>query len=111
MKEGGSRMWINERTPEGTYVITFRTVSPRGEVEISQEYGIWGLSADIYFTKMLGWIKSGQKFPHSGVESYYDDAYTVKVLTADDFVYEAVTTKELFRVRKVSDAYELPSNK
>jgi hypothetical protein len=108
VKEGGSKMWLNERSPDGTYVITFRNLSPRGEIEVSQEYGIWGLSGNIYFTKMQGWIEGGRRHPNRGSNSYFDDAYVVKSLTPAEFIYVSVPTKEVFRAKKVSDDYRLP---
>ena len=37
VKGGGSKMWLSERSSDGTYVITVRVVSPKGEVELRQE--------------------------------------------------------------------------
>ncbi len=108
VREGGSKMWLNERSPDGTFVITFRNQSSQGDVEISQEYGVWGLSGDIYFTKTMGWLKNGEKRPVFGPDSYFDDAYVVKSLTASEFIYESVVTDEVFRTRKVPDDYNLP---
>ena len=108
VKEGGSKMTLNQRSPDGTYVLTIRVVMPDDRIVVSQEYGVWGLSGNIYFTKMQGRIESGQKVPCNGRDSYYDDAYFVKRLTADEFDIETVTNGEWGSMKKVPDDYGLP---
>lgn len=108
MKEGGSKMWLVERSADGTFTVTFRNISPSGVVEEEAEYGDWGLSGDVYFTMTRGWIRNGRKDPVTVRESYFDDAYIVEKLTAEEFVYRSVAAGDTYTARKVPDSYQLP---
>lgn len=107
VRSGGSKSWLMERFADGTFVVTFKNVAPDGSIDVDSEYGDWGISGDIEFTMTRGWIRSGKKQPVWRRESYYDDAYYVRKLTPSEFIYESVTSSEVFSVRKVAADFSI----
>lgn len=107
LKDGGLRRWTNHRLADGTYVIVVRNLGVDGEVEENIEYGDWGVSGDVYFTVMRGWIRDGRRVAAVTRYAYYDDAYRIRLLENDRFEYVSVTSGRRYLVVRVSDDFSL----
>lgn len=108
LEGGGRRVWLNQRFNDGTYVITFRAYSKDGRFDEQTEHGNWGLSGDIYFTMMRGYVRDGRRIVDDGPRSSYrDDAYRVTKLTPTEFHYTSVATGRSYSMRKVADDFSL----
>ncbi len=97
-----------ERHHDGTYVIQFRTYAKDGSYEDDVETGEWGISGDIYFTFMHGWIQDGQLVPANPGDPFFDDAYTILELTDTEFKYKAADVGTEFTDKRVPPDYRLP---
>jgi len=108
VQEGGRKTWLMDRSGDGTFVVRFKNLTPSGKIEDESEYGDWGVSGDIYFTITRGWIRGGQKEPVHVRRSYFDDAYVVQKLTAEEFVYKSAADGDVYTVKKVPDNFTMP---
>ena len=108
IKEGGYRQWITYLYADGTEKTIFRTYDKDGDYDEQIEVGEWGISGNIHFTIMKGWIIANKLEPVDSTDPYYYDAYTITNLTQTTFEYEAVEYKEKFIAKKVKDDFQFP---
>ena len=108
MSEGGYREHIVQRFSDGSYRIRFKERDREGNVELSSEVGLWGMSGNIYFTIFRGWL-DGQNFKPSdpAVDTNYD-AYYILELTNERFNYKHARTGNSYTINKVADGYSFP---
>jgi hypothetical protein len=110
LEDGGHRTWLMERFPNGTFQLTIvDRYQGRPEIwDTMSEYGDWGLSGDIYFTMTRGPGVRSANTSHDAVRSsYYDDAYRISKLTAEEFRYTSVATNRAYTTRKVAADFRL----
>ncbi|GLS24651.1 hypothetical protein [Marinibactrum halimedae] len=101
---GGSRTeWIIDRASDGTFRIVFRTIQNDGTVDVSTEYGQWGVSDNIYFTITDARLVGDSIQRTDRREPYYYDAYRVVEATESLFHIETIVDRESFVVKKISD--------
>jgi hypothetical protein len=106
LKEGGQRSWLMQRHNDGTFVVTFKFQQADGDVERSQEYGIWGLTSPIYFTVTQGWIVNGRRRPADPTSPYFYDAYRTIRIDDKQHVYRSYSTGSRFTVKRVPDNFD-----
>lgn len=107
-KDGGRRMHLVERHPDGTMKIRFRLVSANGAVREQVESLFWGVSGPIYFTIFRGSLH-GEKFePADATQAYNYDAYEILGLGAVRFRYRHVATGNEFTVERVGPEFRFP---
>jgi hypothetical protein len=106
--DGLFRRELVEHNADGTYRDTFRTYHKDGSYEESVEVGEWGISGNIYFTLMKGWMVDGEFRPSDAMDPSFDDAYTIIELTDKLIRYKSVETGDEYVDHKVDADYILP---
>lgn len=102
--EGGGRAeWIIDRASDGTFRIVFRTIQNDGAVDVSTEYGQWGVSDNIYFTITDARLVGDSIQRTDRRDPYYYDAYRVVEATESLFHIETIIDRESFVVKKITD--------
>jgi hypothetical protein len=105
-KEGGIKKEIVERSPQGTYKITFRVYDKEGNYKEEVEAGHWGICGPVYFSIFRGWIKDSQFVSANPADPYNYDAYKIISLTNEVFEYEHFGDGERYVIKKVPIEYE-----
>jgi len=108
IKDGGVRQEIMERSPQGTYKITFRVYDKEGKHQEQTEAGHWGVSGPVYFTSFRGWVKGKEFNPANPSDPYNYDAYRIIKLNNEVFKYEHFTQKGTYIIKKVSNDFVFP---
>lgn len=108
-KDGGKVQEIMERSPQGTYKITFRVYEKDGKYKEQSEAGHWGVSGPIYFTIFRGWVKNNQLSPSNPADPYNYDAYKIINLNNEVFEYESYSSGNKYTNKKVSNDFEFPN--
>lgn len=107
-KDGGRRLQITERAPDGTYKVMFRIMEPSGRIWEQSEVGFWGASGGIYFTITRGWL-DGQDFSAANpTDASLNDAYQILELTNARFRYRALPSGNTYSLSRVADSFEFP---
>ena len=107
-KDGGKRMHIMERSPDGTYKVSFRTVESSGKVWDQTEVGLWGVSGLVYFTITRGWLQGDRFVPADPEEAYYYDAYKILELSKKQMRYRSCEAGNKFLITRVADDFSFP---
>jgi len=107
-KDGGRRMEIVERRPNGTMTIRFRVIDAAGKVDEQTQVEIWGISGPVYFTIMRGWLEGKRFEPADPTQTYYYDAYEILELTNRTFRYRHFTTGSEYKLDRVDADFEFP---
>tara|TARA_B100000768_G_C11165037_1_gene326208 strand:+ start:320 stop:814 length:495 start_codon:yes stop_codon:yes gene_type:complete len=108
-KDGGKKQTIMERSPQGTYKITFRVFDKDGKYKEQAEVGHWGVSGPVYFTMFRGWIKGDQLSPSNPSDPFNYDAYKIIKLNKDVFEYEDYSTGDKYVTKKVPNDFQFPN--
>jgi hypothetical protein len=108
LKQGGTRQWLVERSPDGTYRIDFRMFPTGQSMQASSEAGFWGAAGSVYFTIMRGWYEEGQFLPADPSDSTLYDAYQIISLSQHSFTYRNIQTGSTFTLRRVDDGFSFP---
>jgi len=103
LKGGDLTEWIIDRKSDGTYRISFRTITNDGAVDVSTEYGQWGVSDNIYFTITDARLVGDSIEKTNRRNPYYYDAYRVVEATDSVFHIETIIGRDSFVVRKIAD--------
>lgn len=107
-KDGGEKKEIVERSPQGTYQITFRIYGKDGQYKEQTEAGQWGVSGPVYFTIFRGWVKGNRFSPSNPADPYNYDAYRIIKLNNEEFGYENYSSGNRYIVKRVSDDFVFP---
>ncbi len=107
-KDGGRRMHIVERRPDGTMKVTFRLIDGKGNVNEQSEIALWGVSGPVYFSITRGWLDGPDFHPADPTQSIYYDAYEILELTDRTFRYRHFTTGSEYRIDRVAPDFEFP---
>lgn len=108
VKSGGSRFWVVQRHPDGTYQIDFTLINASGAKSSHSEIGIWGTSAGIYFTATRGYVEGSGIDPADTTDPTLYDAYRIIDLTYDKFEYQNLSTGNRFVVKRVMPSASAP---
>jgi hypothetical protein len=101
LKEGGTREWVRENRPDGTYTTVFHFVLPSGETMKQEEQGLWGISHDVYFS-ILRKMKAGDEVELADPsDPYHYNAYRVLELGQEVFRYQGLETGTTYSVKKL----------
>lgn len=108
LADGGTRMQITRRAPDGTYKVTFRTRESSGQTWDQTEIGFWGVAGSVYFTITRGWM-DGQQFAEADpTDASLNDAYEILELDDDTFSYRALQSGNEYQLNRVDDAFSFP---
>lgn len=108
-KEGGRRLQITQRSPDGTYKVTFRIIQPSGKIFEQSEVGFWGVAGSVYFTITKGWLE-GERFSEANpADASLNDAYQVLELTQERFRYRALQSGNEYSLSRVAETFEFPA--
>lgn len=107
-KDGGKKQEIVERSPHGTYKITFRIYDKDGNIKEQSEAGHWGVSGPVYFTIFRGWIEGDQLSPANPADPYNYDAYKIVKLNNDVFEYEHYSSGNKYVIKRVPNDFQFP---
>jgi hypothetical protein len=100
-KEGGQRLALSEKRPDGTFQTQFRVIEG-GKVTLNQtEFGLWGLSGPVYFTITKGVVQGSREVHADPTDPYYYDAYEVLSLDDSSFKYRSFAFGDVYTARKV----------
>lgn len=105
-KDGGRKQQIMERSPQGTYKITFRIHDKDGKYNDSAEAGHWGVSGPVYFTTFRGWVEDNQFSPSDPADPYNYDAYKIIRLDEKIFEYENYSSGNKYTIERVSNDFQ-----
>ena len=108
VKGGGSRSWIVQRNPDGTYQVDFTLTTPAGAKSSHSEVGVWGTSAGIYFTATRGYVEASGIDPADTTDPTLYDAYKIIDLTQNTFEYQNLSTGNRFVVKRIDGAASAP---
>ncbi len=108
-KDGGKKQEIMERSPQGTYKITFRVFDKDGKYKEQAEAGHWGVSGPVYFTIFRGWIEGDQLSPSNPADPYNYDAYKIIELNTDVFEYENYSSGNRYVIKRVPNDFQFPN--
>ena len=108
-KDGGKKQEIMERSPQGTYQITFRVYDKNGKMKEQSESGYWGVSGPVYFTIFRGWVEGNQLFPSNPADPYNYDAYRIIKLNNETFEYENYSSGDKYVIRRVPNDFKFPN--
>ena len=110
LEDGVEREWLTERGSRGEYRVLFKDTHPDGRVELQTEFGLWGISGDVYFSIFLGWIdERGVTYADSSNPLNYD-AYHILSLETKAFFYRNARSATEYRVKKVGEEFTLGKN-
>ncbi len=107
--DGGRRLQLTQRAPDGTYKVTFRLIDATGEVLEETEVGFWGVSGSVYFTIMRGTLEEGRIVEADPTDPIFNDAYHILELTQERFRYRSLQTTNEFSLSRVADTFSLPA--
>lgn len=108
-KDGGKKQQIMERSPQGTYQITFRIFDKDGKMEQQSEAGHWGVSGPVYFTIFRGWVEGNQLSPSNPDDPYNYDAYKIIRLNSEVFEYESYSSGNKYSIKRVANDFQFPN--
>ena len=102
IENGGQRQVLVERSADGTFTATFRTlVDSDRPVVVEQQIGQWGIAGPVYFTITTGWGDGDHlEFADLGRTRYYN-AYRIVDLSADVFKFKSFTSDAYYILRRV----------
>ena len=104
LDSGEWRRFLVQRSPDGTFVVTFKT--RRGEqVSVEQEMGLWGISGPIYFTITSGWIDGDLVQWADPRQPHLYDAYKIINFEGDYFEYESLAVDARFVLRRAAEDF------
>jgi hypothetical protein len=106
VENGGQRQVYLERSADGTFKVTFRTLWESEHPVVEQQVGQWGISGPVYFTITTGWLDGDQIDPTDLGQPYYYDAYRIVSLSEDLFEFESFSTETRYVLRRVPDNLE-----
>ncbi len=106
--DGGRRIWLTERYPDGAFKITFRVYSHGGGFEETVEIGEWGISGPVYFTITKGWIRNDKFVPADWTLAYFNDAYRILRLDSEGLEYESFESDNRYSLRRMDPGFLLP---
>lgn len=109
-KEGGRRLQITYRAPDGTYKVTFRFFEPSGQMWEQSEVGFWGVSGGVYFTITKGWLDGEQFSEADPTDASLNDAYQILELTQEQFRYRALQSGNEYSLSRVVDSFQFPAH-
>lgn len=107
-KEGGTRRWLADRKLDGTYTIEFVVNQRDGSVVRQTEFGDWGVSGNYFVTVTRGLRDSSGDVATNTGSSYFWDVYKIIRLSSARFVYQNVSTRNKFTVRRVDSSFSIP---
>ena len=107
-KEGGKRLWDVIRYEDGTYQVNFTITEKDGSTSSQSEIGIWGTSAEIYFTAARGFVEAGAIEPADTTDPALYDVYKILDLTGEIFEYENLSTGNRFLVKRIKASPSAP---
>ncbi|MGH2509789.1 MAG: hypothetical protein ACRDHZ_20615 [Ktedonobacteraceae bacterium] len=108
-KDGGVKKEIMERSPQGTYQVTFRVYDKEGKYKEQTETGYWGVSGPVYFTIFRGWVEGDHLSPSNPSNPYNYDAYKIIKLNSEVFEYESYNSRDKYATKKVHQDFEFPN--
>lgn len=106
--ERGLSQEIAEINRNGTYVFRFRMIDAAGAEGQWSEIGEWGIVGDIHFTITKGWLENDRFEPADQSLAKHYGVYRVLKLTADEFTYQHLVTKNRFTLKRVGDDFQFP---
>jgi hypothetical protein len=106
--DGTKMAELKELRRDGTYQITFRKILPNGHVSDQTEVGLWGVSGNIYFAILQGYLIQGTviSVPPTDADNY--DAYEITKLDSQVFEIIHSATHQHFISKKVAKSFQLP---
>ncbi|WP_237066087.1 hypothetical protein [Microbulbifer guangxiensis] len=107
-KDGGRKMHIVQRHPDGTQRIDFKLIGADGTVTEQSEIGVWGISGPIYFVAIRGFIEGQQVYPADTSSPYLYDAYEILELTPQVFRYRHMDNDNEYMISRVEDGFSFP---
>jgi len=108
-KDGGQKQEIMERSPQGTYKITFRVYDKDGNLKEQSEAGHWGVSGPVYFTIFRGWVEGDRLSPSNPADPYNYDAYRIIKLDNEVFEYENYSSGNKYVIKRVPNDFQFPN--
>lgn len=108
-KDGGKRLQITQRAPDGTYEVQFRITEKSGEAWDQSEVGFWGTSGSIYFTITKGWLDGEHFSPADPADASLNDAYQILELNQERFRYKALQSDNEYTLSRVVESFTFPS--
>jgi hypothetical protein len=101
---GRTYRFLNERRPNGEFVLRYRIYQDDRLVSQHEESGDWRIVGGKYRTRTLK--VDGNRVP--GADPYFFDTYDILKLDDREFVYRHTRVDLTFRVRRVSADHQLP---
>lgn len=106
-KDGGTRRALSTNAANGHFEIEFENTAPDGTVSTSREYGVWGVSGDIYFVATFGWIEGRSRSPADRTNGYFDDAYRIISASEREVEYVHIPSGNRHVKRRVTEGFRL----
>ena len=102
--DGRTYRFLNERRPNGEFVLRYRIYEGDRLVSRHEESGDWRIVDGKYRSRTLK--VDGARVP--GADPYFFDTYDILQLDEREFVYRHTRVDLTFRVRRVSADHALP---
>lgn len=101
--DGTTRKWVMKHQSNGKYLVHFKFYKGSTLLKEQKEYGEWGVSGDIIFSTLKGWVDGEKLLPAEPVNPYCYNAYKIIKLTENSIEYKHVDSGNSYIVNRVSD--------
>jgi hypothetical protein len=101
-KDGETRVWDVTRKVDGTFRVEFCIACNTSKEERLVEYGVWGVSGDVYFTITRGWVEGQGRLEADPRDEGLYDAYYILKAEGNSMRYRSASTGNEFTIERVS---------
>lgn len=100
-KESGIKEWQITNRIDGTYEITYKVTNSNGASHVSTEFGLWGISGDIYFMITKYWDRYGEYSLSDSKDAFSYTAYKVEHISSSKLIYKSYKSGNKYVVNKI----------
>jgi hypothetical protein len=100
-KDGESRVWHVSRKVDGTFSTEFCISCETSKEQRVVEFGVWGVSGDVYFTITRGWVEGKAKLDADPRDEGLYDAYYIIKIEGNSMRYRSASTGNEFIIERV----------
>jgi hypothetical protein len=106
-KDNLTQKWLIERRLDGGFTVQFKQLKGKKTVYTQTEFGLWGVSGNVYFTISREALYEGRVIPLEVETSNPYDAYEILYLDAFTVRYRSLDSGDIFESKKVTADYKL----
>lgn len=106
-KEGGTKEWLIQNDIFGAYSIIYKITEKSGKINISKEFGVWGVSGGIYFMITRAWMYGDSFEEEDPRDPFNYTAYKILKSSIEKMTYQSLKSGNTYFVRKVSKSFSI----